>query len=237
MRQWFNSTKFTSYDDMKKKFTQEYSEYAKTPHEWLKSRTELKYRPDSDNIDEYIQKFKELATLLAYPEISTPHSRSPSPAHRSQINNSTANNRQGRPRQKPSILKRLTFQGFRQYPGNVRPSSLSNSRNTIPNTRFRSFSRSRSRPRFVPTLNRPLECYYCHCLGHTANNCFRRQNRNFPRRQHNQGRSNFTIRNFRPYTNYRCNESRDRNNNGTSQCRVNFSDPPMYFDLYLGNHQ
>ena len=40
----------------------------KTPCEWLKSWTELKYRPDSDNIDEYIQKFKELATLLAYPE-------------------------------------------------------------------------------------------------------------------------------------------------------------------------
>ena len=49
VRQWFSSTKFTSYDDMKKKFTQEYSEYGKTPCEWLKSWTELKYRPDSDN--------------------------------------------------------------------------------------------------------------------------------------------------------------------------------------------
>ena len=135
-------------------------------------------------------------TLAKSDEISTPRSQSPSPAHRSQINNTTANNRQSRPRQRPSILKRLTFQGFRQYPGNVRPSSLSNSRNTIPNTRFRSFSRSRSRPRFGTTLNRPLECYYCHHLGHTANNCFRRQNRNFPRRQPNQGRRNFTIRNF-----------------------------------------
>ena len=40
-RQWFTSTKFTSYGDMKKRFTQEYSEYGKTPHEWLKSWTEL----------------------------------------------------------------------------------------------------------------------------------------------------------------------------------------------------
>ena len=160
-RQWFSSTKFTSYDDMRKKFTQEYSEYGKTPCEWLKSWTELKYRPDSDNIDEYIQKFKELTTLLAYPEDhqvqifkmmmpenielrikdmttlndcideakaclticqpsslvskmntltlaksdenSTPCSRSPSPPHRSQINNNTANNRQGRPRQRPCM--------------------------------------------------------------------------------------------------------------------------------------
>ena len=29
-RQWFTSTKFASYDEMKKKFTQEYSEYGKT---------------------------------------------------------------------------------------------------------------------------------------------------------------------------------------------------------------
>ena len=131
-------------------------------------------------------------------------------------------------------MKRSTFQGFRQYPGNVRPSSLSNSQNPIPNTRFRSFSRSRSRPRFSTNLNRPLECYYCHCLGHTANNCFRRQNRNFPRRQPNQGRRNFTIRNFRPYTNPRHNESRDSNNNANSQCRVNFSESSHVFGFTLG---
>ena len=53
-RQWFSSTKFTSYDDMKKRFTQEYSEYGKTPHEWLKLWTELKFRPDTDNIDKHI---------------------------------------------------------------------------------------------------------------------------------------------------------------------------------------
>ena len=53
---------------MKKKFTQEYSEYGKTPCEWLKSWTELRFWPDTDNIDEYIQKFQELATLLVYPE-------------------------------------------------------------------------------------------------------------------------------------------------------------------------
>ena len=42
-RQWFTSTKFASYDEMKKKFTQEYSEYGKTPCEWLKSWTELRF--------------------------------------------------------------------------------------------------------------------------------------------------------------------------------------------------
>ena len=53
---------------MKKKFTQEYSEYGKTLPEWLKSWTDLKFRPDTDNMDEYIQKFKELAGLLVYLE-------------------------------------------------------------------------------------------------------------------------------------------------------------------------
>ena len=67
-RQWFTSAKFTFYDDMRKRFTQEYRTYGKTPREWLKAWTELKFRPDTDNIDEYIQKFQELATLLTYPE-------------------------------------------------------------------------------------------------------------------------------------------------------------------------
>ena len=38
----------------------------KPPCEWLKSWTELRFWPRTDNIHEYIQKFQELATLLAY---------------------------------------------------------------------------------------------------------------------------------------------------------------------------
>ena len=67
-RQWFTSTKFTPYDDMKTRFTHKYSQYGKTLCEWLKAWTEIKFRPDTDNIDEYIQKFQEITTLLAYPE-------------------------------------------------------------------------------------------------------------------------------------------------------------------------
>ena len=43
---------------------------------------------------------------------------SPSPMRRNQTN-TNSQNRQGRQRQRPPILKRSTFQGFRQYPGNV----------------------------------------------------------------------------------------------------------------------
>ena len=74
-------------------------------------------------------------------------------------------------------------------------------------------------------------------MGHTANNCFRHQNRNGPRRQPNQiKRGNY--RNFKRYpnyTNYRS-DSRYRNSN-TPQRRVNFSEPPMYSDLQTGNQR
>ena len=116
-----------------------------------------------------------MTTLTVAPsEPNTPvQQHSPSPMRRNQTN-TNSQNRQSRQRQRPPILKRSTFQGFRQYPGNVRPRSLSNSRNNLPNPRFRSFSRSLSRPRFG-SFNQPIECYYCHrmVMGHTANNCFR----------------------------------------------------------------
>ena len=140
-------------------------------------------------------------------------------------------NRQSRQRQKPPILKKSIFQGFRQYPGNVRPRSLSNARTSSSNPRFRTPSRPFSRPRFG-SFNQPIECYYCHHMGHTANNCFRRQNKNFPCRQPNQGRRN-NYTNFRRYPNYRL-DSRYRIPN-TSQWRVNFPKPPMYLDLQTGN--
>ena len=43
-------------------------EYGKTAREWLKAWTELCFHPDVGNLDEYVQKFKKLATLLAYPD-------------------------------------------------------------------------------------------------------------------------------------------------------------------------
>ena len=62
-RQWFSSTTFTSYEDMKTKFTQEFSEYGKTAREWLKAWTELCFHPDVDNLDEYVQKFRARNTF------------------------------------------------------------------------------------------------------------------------------------------------------------------------------
>ena len=65
-------------------------------------------------------------------------------------------------------------------------------------------------------------------MGHTANNCFRHQNRNAPCRQPTRGRRN-NYSNFKRYPNYRP-DSIYRTPN-TPQHRVNFSEPPMYSDL------
>ena len=71
-------------------------------------------------------------------------------------------------------------------------------------------------------------------MGHTANNCFRRQNRNNSRRQSNQNkRGNY--RNFKRYPNYTNYGSDSRYRIPTpTQRRVNFSEPPMYSDLQTG---
>ena len=70
-----------------------------------------------------------------------------------------------------------------------------NSRNNLSNPRFRSFLRSLSRPRFG-SFNQPIECYYCHRMGLTSNNCYRCQNKNVLCRQPNPGRRN-NYRNFK----------------------------------------
>ena len=65
-----------------------------------------------------------MTTLTVAPsETTTPvHQHSPSPMRRNQ-NTTNTQNRKSRQRQRLPILKRSTFQGFRQYPGNARPCS------------------------------------------------------------------------------------------------------------------
>ena len=250
----------------------------------VKSWTELRFCPDVDNLNEYVQKFKELATLLAYPDdhqvqifkmmmpenielrikdmntlnecideakaciaicqpssltsrMSTltlaqynnipstpPHSRSPSPKRNFRSENS--DNRHGRPRQHPPILRKQ-FQGFWQYPGNFRPCSFLNGRNTFrTNSRFRSFSRSRSF-----NTSQQIQCYYCHHLGHTVNNCFLRNRQISGSRQSYRGQRpfyNINNRDTRRQGNYRGNFNRNQNQNPQTRQRSIYSDGPKY---------
>ena len=62
-----------------------------------------------------------MTTLTVAPSAtSTPVQQSSPPPMRRNQTNSNSQIRQSRQKQKPPILKRSTFQGFRQYPGNVR---------------------------------------------------------------------------------------------------------------------
>ena len=67
-RQWLTSDKFTSIEELKTKFLKEFSSFGKTPHEWLRAWINLKFNHETDNNDEYIQKFTDLANLLNYPD-------------------------------------------------------------------------------------------------------------------------------------------------------------------------
>ena len=66
-RQWFETTPFDDLNDLATKFLTEFSPYGKRQRQWLHHWINLKYNPDTDNIDEYIQKFQDLARLLNYP--------------------------------------------------------------------------------------------------------------------------------------------------------------------------
>ena len=66
-RDWLTSKNYTSWKDIQAHFLQEYSPYGKTPRDWLKHWLELKFVPETDNVDEFMIKLKDIAALLLYP--------------------------------------------------------------------------------------------------------------------------------------------------------------------------
>ena len=62
-RAWLERQTFTSPKDLKEKFLTDFSPYGKTHRQWIATWTDLKFNPDTDNIDEFLEKFEDLATL------------------------------------------------------------------------------------------------------------------------------------------------------------------------------
>ena len=62
-RAWMERETFTSANDLKEKFLTHFSPYGKTHRQWIAKWAELKYNPDLDNIDEFLEKFEDLAQL------------------------------------------------------------------------------------------------------------------------------------------------------------------------------
>ena len=52
---------------MQDKFLNDFSPYGKTSHQWLQQWNTLLFNPDTDNLDEFLVKFNDLATLVGAP--------------------------------------------------------------------------------------------------------------------------------------------------------------------------
>ena len=62
-RAWMERQTFTSAKELKDKFLTNFSPYGKTHRQWIAKWAELKFNPDIDNIDEFLEKFEDLAQL------------------------------------------------------------------------------------------------------------------------------------------------------------------------------
>ena len=62
-RAWIERETFTSPADLKEKFLRDFSPYGQTHRQWIAKWAALKFNPETDNIDEFIAHFEDLASL------------------------------------------------------------------------------------------------------------------------------------------------------------------------------
>ena len=66
-RDWFERQTFADAEEIRKNFLNDFSPYGKTTHQWLQAWNRLQFNPDTDNFDEFIMKFNDLAALVGAP--------------------------------------------------------------------------------------------------------------------------------------------------------------------------
>ena len=66
-RDWFDRNEFASAKALQDKFLNDFSPYGKTSHQWLQQWNTLSFNPDTDNLDEFLVKFNDLALLVGAP--------------------------------------------------------------------------------------------------------------------------------------------------------------------------
>ena len=64
---WFDRNEFASAKALQDKFLNDFSPYGKTSHQWLQQWNTLSFNPDTDNLDEFLVKLNDLATLVSAP--------------------------------------------------------------------------------------------------------------------------------------------------------------------------
>ena len=65
---WYDRNTFATPKDLERKFLNDFSPYGKTSHQWLQQWNHLQFNPDTDNIDEFLEKFDDLASLVGAPD-------------------------------------------------------------------------------------------------------------------------------------------------------------------------
>ena len=175
---WLERETFTSPADLKEKFLRDFSPYGKTPRQWIAKWAALKFNPDTDNIDEFIAHFEDLASLNKIQDDYKLHAFKIAMPREVELHLSRSNNLQD------------CYQTAKELLTIVQPTltnkmsalSLAQLRSPSPQAKARSPSPMRPPPQqfrlrtqaiFQGSHRRlPFRCFNCHKLGHFARNCF-----------------------------------------------------------------
>ena len=177
-RAWLERETFTSPADLKEKFLRDFSPYGQTHRQWIAKWGALKFNPETDNIDEFIAHFEDLASLNNIQDDYKLHAFKIAMPREVELHLNRSNNLQD------------CYQTAKELLTIVQPTltnkmsalSLAQSRSPSPQAKARSPSPTRPPPqRFRLTTQAifqgshrrlPFRCFNYHKLGHFARNCF-----------------------------------------------------------------
>ena len=177
-RAWLERETFTSPADLKEKFLRDFSPYGQTHRQWIAKWAALKFNPDTDNIDEFIAHFEDLASLNNIQDDYKLHAFKIAMPREVELHLNRSNNLQD------------CYQTAKELLTIVQPTlsnkmsalSLAQSRSPSQQAKARSPSPTRPPPQqfrlrtqaiFQGSHRRlPFRCFNCHKLGHFARNCF-----------------------------------------------------------------
>ena len=169
---------FTSPMDLKEKFLRDFSPYGQTHRQWIAKWAALKFNPDTDNIDEFIAHFEDLASLNNIQDDYKLHAFKIAMPREVELHLSRSNNLQDCYQTAKELLPIVQT----TLTNKMSTLSLAQSRSPSPQAKARSPSPTRPPPQrfrlrtqaiFQGSHRRlPFRCFNCHKLGHFARNCF-----------------------------------------------------------------